>query len=187
MDWYTAKSLFLSWFSDIRFYSGGFVLWGDSSYKIKGPHMRSILNVMVPGDVLLRRYNNYLGSVLIKGYWSHAAIYVGNNRVIHMLGEGIVSEDILTFMRCDDIMILRSRDNSKVENAILWAEKFLADKIQYDYNFSTSDNVKHYCTEFVDICFGSPIGDKKGFNSIIYPDDFMNSEEFFEVWTKNKG
>ena len=108
MNWYAIKSKLLSFFSDIRIYPGGIVFAGDSSYKVKGPDMRQVLDRVLPGDILLRRYSHYLGSVLIKGHFSHAGIYVGNNKVVHMLGSGITEEDILTFLRCDDICIMRA-------------------------------------------------------------------------------
>lgn len=187
MDWYIIKSAFINWFSNIRIYSSGFVLWGDSSYKIKGNHMRGILSTLLPGDVLLRRYDNYLGSVIIKGYWSHAALYIGDNKIIHMLGDGIVEEDILTFLRCDNISVIRYNDSSKISEALIKAKKLLSEDIDYDYDFNIKDGKRHYCTELVDFCFGGPISGKKGFDSIIYPDDFMDSSEFFEVWNKTKG
>jgi len=104
-----AKKKFLSWGADIRVYKSPmfFVFFGDSHYKIKGVHMREILNTLKAGDVLLRKYDNYVGSRLIPGYWSHAAMYIGDDKVVHMLKGGIATEDILTFMRCDDIAILR--------------------------------------------------------------------------------
>jgi len=86
--WYNFKKWFLRWFSDIRLYKGGIIFFGDSHYDIKGKETREILDIIQPGDVFLRRYDHYLGSILIQGYWSHAGIYVGDNSVIHMIGKG---------------------------------------------------------------------------------------------------
>lgn len=178
---YNIKSAIISWFSDIRIYPGGFVLFGNSSYEIKGRHMRSILYALKPGDVLLRKYKYYIGSMMIPGYFSHAAIYVGDDSVIHMLGSGIVREDILTFMRCDDITILRA-DQVAAIYAKIRAEELLDKGIPYDYDF-TNDDSKLYCTEFIDDIFDRPIGIGKD-GKVIIPDDFLSCNFFQVVWTK---
>ena len=187
--WYTIKAKILSFFSDIRLYWCGVILFGDSHYKIKGPQMRKVLDLVKPGDVFLRKYDHYLGSVLIKGFWSHAAIYVGNNQVIHMLGDGITQEDILTFMRCDHIAILRCRDTTltlipiaieKARNQMV--RNFLpagSRQVAYDYNFEEGDE-KFYCTEFVSFCYGYPKFEQAG--KIILPDDFLYSI-FDNIWS----
>lgn len=180
---YDIKSGVLSWFSDIRFYKGGIILFGDSYYDVKGEHARQVLNIIEPGDVLLRKYDHYLGSRLISGYWSHVAIYVGDEYyVIHMLGEGITKEDILTFTRCDDICVLRAKDKSLVAEAIINAKKNYELGIKYDYDFKLS-NSKFYCTEFVDSLFSYPVQEKIGKDKIVLPDHFLDCKLFEEKLT----
>lgn len=181
--WYNIKAKVVDFFADIRFYWCGIILFGDSHYKIKGPHMRHILDIIQPGDVLLRRYDHYLGSVVIKGFWSHAAFYAGEDNVIHMLGKGITKEDILTFMRTDHVAVLRPKDPTLIPQAIELANQQLGKglinngprNIQYDYDFDTDKPDKQYCTEFVNYIFGRPI-DKK----VITPDDVLVSD-FFNI------
>lgn len=184
MNWYKIKSKLLSFFSDIRIYPGGIIIAGDSHYKLKGTDMREVLNVIEAGDVLLRRYSHYLGSVLIKGYYSHAAIYVGNDNVIHMLGEGINKEDILTFLRCDGLRILRSGSRLNKDVAINKAYKFLEEGIEYDYDFDTDSPKRFYCTEFVDNLFDYPVKKTLQKGEIVVPDDFIRANFFKTVWEK---
>lgn len=173
---YTIKASIVNFIADIRLYKGGIILYGDSHYDIKGPTARKIIDALEPGDVLLRTYKHYLGSILTKGYWSHAAIYVGNNNVIHMLGDGITTEDILTFTRCDDIAILRSKDLELISIAIEKANSYMAEDIEYDYDFDKKAD-KFYCTEFIWQCYSCPIIEDVG--RFILPDDFLKS--IFEV------
>lgn len=180
---YKIKSVVTDFFADIRFYPGGIILFGDSSYEIKGPHMREVLNNLSPGDILLRRYSHYVGSVVIPGHFSHAGLYIGNDEVIHMLGKGIAKEDILTFMRCDDMAIVRVRDESLVAPAIDQAKEWYSKEIEYDYNFETSKE-RFYCTELVDVCYGNLIRSKMGNKEIIMPDAFLDKEFFNLVWRK---
>lgn len=182
---YKVKAKTINFFSDIRVYKGGIVLFGASSYRIKGNHMRDIINTVQPGDVLLRRYDSYLGTFFIPGYFSHAAIYEGRDNVLHMMGDGIVSEDILTFMRCDDIRILRSTDSEEeIKYAVINAMLSYNFGVEYDFNFDADCPKKFYCTEFVDNCFGHPVRIMLGSGKKILPDDFLKTDYFKTVWTK---
>jgi hypothetical protein len=177
------KNATISWFSDIRFYNLGLIIWGDSTYKIKGVQMRKILDLLQPGDILLRKYDHYLGSVLIKGFWSHAAVYIGDNKVVHMLGDGITTEDILTFLRADHIFILRHKDKYMSGRICARAKDYSDDKIQYDYEFDLNDNTQMYCTEFVDVCADGIVKAcvKKG--SYLLPDDFLRCKSLERIWS----
>ena len=180
---YNAKAKILSFFADIRIYPGGIILFGDSHYHLKGDDIRGILNVLQPGDLLLRRYAHYLGSLAIPGHFSHGAIYVGDDKVIHMLGAGICEEDILVFTRCDDIAILRYKDPDIREAAITRAKEHLANEIEYDYYFDSKTPDRFYCTEFVDNIFDYPV--RNGMDKdIIYPDHFLESDRFDIIWRK---
>jgi len=178
----------LVFIAGIRFYKYPMflILWGDTSYKIKGPHMREILNIIQPGDVLLSRTNAHVFSRWgIPGYFSHSGFYVGNNKVIHMLDKGVVIEDILTFMRCDDLMVLRYCDDEEnIEKAISKAKDVLAEHVQYDYNFDASSSKRFYCTEFIDYIYGYPLKDKVlKVHKFIWPDD-INQDPFCPIWRK---
>lgn len=184
--WYEIKSAVIGWFGDIRIFKYPFfVLFGHTAYKIKGHHQRQIINILKPGDVLLRRYDNYISGLMIPGYFTHAALYVGDNQVIHLLGDGICKEDILTFMRCDDIKVLRFKNQSVIDKAIEKAYEQLDKKTEYDYDFDTNSPDRLYCTEFVDFCFDYPV---KPFikHSYIIPDDFLNSANFDVEWSKGE-
>lgn len=65
--------------------------------------------MLEPGDVILRGFDNYLDGYFIDdphGY-SHGAIYVGKEKIIHAVVEGVSEINVLDFMRCDRICILR--------------------------------------------------------------------------------
>jgi len=182
---YKIKKFIINFFGSIVLYPRPmFVMfYGGVHYKIKGPDLRHIIDALEPGDILLRTYDNYLSSIVIPGYWSHAAMYVGDDEVIHVGGDGIVKEDILTFTRCDDIAILRINDEERINVAIAKAFEYLAAGVKYDYDFEKSDDHKMYCTEFTDKCFdGIDYVSSKG---IIDPDDLLESE-FSIVWQGRK-
>jgi uncharacterized protein YycO len=135
-----------------------------------------ILNSLKIGDMLLRRFDHYLGSVLIPGFWSHVAIYLGGDQVVHMLGGGITVEDILTFTRADHLMIRRHVSKSIAQNAVREGVMLLEYPIEYDYNFDPKDASRFSCVEFVSRCYGLPL-------TIRLPDELANLPEFQTIWS----
>lgn len=185
---YKAYSEFLTWAGNIRIYPLGLVLFGKTSYNINGKDMREIISLIQPGDVLLRAYTNYVSSFFIKGAFSHAGIYIGENKVLHVMSEGILEEDILTFMRTDRLAVCRFNDpvvvvESAIERAVAQYNK----GSEYDFYFDTSCSKRFYCSEFVDFCLGYPIRIMNGDDGkIVYPDDFLDDVLFSIKWMKNK-
>jgi hypothetical protein len=122
---------FVTILGDIKLFKFPFwLVYDPGSYRIKGPEMRAIQSGVRPGDVFLRRYDNYLDSRIITGVFSHAALFLGEvtesdevetpegaNRamsfsvgpaqIAHSTAEGVHLEDILTFLQCDGVAILR--------------------------------------------------------------------------------
>jgi uncharacterized protein YycO len=172
------KIAFLRWGADILVFKGPMwlVFFDDIHYKIKGDDQRKILSTLKPGDILLRRYNHYLGSLLIPGYWSHAAIYVGEDSVIHMLGQGCTKEDILTFLRTDDLAIIRFNDETLATSAINKAIEFYNKKIPYDYEFDSQDLEELYCSKLTYLCYNKPKINQKTVTGNILPDDMLHME-----------
>jgi hypothetical protein len=130
---------FLTIFGDIKVFRFPFFLVYDpGSYQVKGDDVRALLQVLQPGDILLRSYANYLDGKFIPGKFSHAGLYcgtvgegdralvgtrqrsrgardeaqstlfhTGEQMVVHAMAEGVFIEDILTFSRCDQLVVLR--------------------------------------------------------------------------------
>lgn len=51
---------------------------GRSKKYIGPPQLDSILKLIRPGDIFLKRDNYYLSNVGIEGFWTHSAIYIGS-------------------------------------------------------------------------------------------------------------
>jgi cell wall-associated NlpC family hydrolase len=135
----TLSEWFLTVFGDIKVFRFPFFLVYDpGSYQVKGDDVRALIEVLQPGDILLRAYTNYLDGKFIPGKFSHAGIYcgavheddralvgtrqrsrgvrdqaqselfhTGAQMVVHAMAEGVFIEDILTFSRCDQLVVLR--------------------------------------------------------------------------------
>ena len=93
---------FMSWFGTLRLFwnvqpgdmvklrlPSGYVVENPRGYRIRGPDMEQLMQLVRPGDILLRAYDGYLDGMLIRksaatqvqplqpGWFTHAALYVG--------------------------------------------------------------------------------------------------------------
>lgn len=121
---------FLTIFGDIKVFRFPFwMVYDPGSYKVRGAEMRTIGDLLQPGDILLRKYDGYLDGRFIPGFFSHVGLYLGevapseepkvddprvkrsfasgSHMVVHSMAEGVFMEDVLNFLRCDYIGILR--------------------------------------------------------------------------------
>lgn len=117
----TLKQTLLEQLGHVRVY--GCPLWfvlNPAPFKVKARHIRRALDVLQPGDIIVRAYDTYLLSLFIPGRFSHSAVYVGKRTgygdaelVIHALGTGVQRQDVIDFlMACDAFAILRPADKS---------------------------------------------------------------------------
>ncbi len=187
-------------FGDIKVFPWPmFILYHPEGYKMKGEDVREVLNTIKPGDVLLRGYLRYIDGYFIPGTFSHAGMYVGENKVIHSMAEGIFKEDVINFCRCDMIAIMRVRGITDVEinQACIKAKVLIGTK--YDFEFESGDD-ELYCTEaVVKFLEHLDLEIEKTTTSILFglisktyyqPDTFYYSDnftcEYINQFTKNK-
>ena len=129
-----------------------FIQYKPKFHKLKGSDIRKVINELQPGDVLLRRYDGYLNVLLTPGFYSHSGIYIEKNTIMHMLGSGLVKEDILNFCKTDSICILRCNNPELLKEALIEIERVKILELEYDYEFETTDN-QYYCTELIDLIY----------------------------------
>ena len=88
-----------------------FVVYDPNMFCVTGEATLSAIKLLRPGDLIIRAYSGYLDSSLIPSGegWSHGAIYIGGNKIIHAVSEGVSETNIIEFSRCDRIAILRPR------------------------------------------------------------------------------
>jgi uncharacterized protein YycO len=148
-----------------------------SQHKMKGGEVQQILSVIEPGDILLRRHDNYLNTMFTPGFWGHCGLVVSKDLTIHSIGDGVIQESMLDFCRTDSVCVLRLKNitKEKANNAITRARSLLGQ--EYDFQFE-SGNTKYYCTELVDTCYGNIFADfyeKQISKKILLPRGILNS------------
>ena len=94
-------------------------------------------------------------NMCVPGYWTHTGVYVGNDKVVHStLSEGVIEEDILQFLQCDGIAVLRAPIEiiHDVMIEVPQDAKSLVGK-PYDFCFETFNDSAFYCTEVIKYIF----------------------------------
>lgn len=189
---YAIEKLVFTFIGDIKVHGWKRPLWftiNARGYQIKGEHYRIFSKLIQPGDIILRRYNDYLDSYLIPGFWNHTGIYTGEinenpEQVVHSISEGVLQEDLLNFIRTDHLVILRPTEEQKAE-AIEKALKIVGK--EYDFGFDFKDSVRFSCTELVSFCYPKlKVGKKRFFKFVIIADDFYNCSDLKIVWDSTK-
>lgn len=138
------------------------ISFAPAGFKVKGRKIRKAMNILQPGDVVCRRYTCYVDGWFIPGRFSHSGIYVGNDTIIHALGDGVQKIDPIDFFQCDGLAILRPKKQTVVGKACEIAKSYLG--YGYDYNFdicedySNQNDVQNrtktvYCHELTRSCF----------------------------------
>lgn len=174
-----------------------FLIYNLRGYKFKKTF--DIMNIIKPGDIILRTYDNYLSYFFIPGEWKHAALVVDKKHVIHSITAGVVKEDIIQFCRTDHICVIRLKEGTFIDNkhfikrAIKLAHAELGK--QYDYEFDSTNQRKFYCSELVDFCYQGllkltpkPCKILKIFNTmpIISPSDLAESTEIEIIYNSKE-
>lgn len=174
---------FLTVLGDIKVYRYPFfVVYDPTTFRIKGHHTRQAMDVLCPGDIVLRRYDGYMDGWFIPGKYTHSGIYVGGGRIVHAIAENVCEIDVIDFLRCDGYCILRPRDGAACNEAIARARSLIG--CPYDFYFS-DDNGAYYCHELTASCYpGKDIRKKAAFVLGIrvepryLADSFIDSDDF---------
>ena len=158
-----------------------FITFSPTSYKLSGRASRIFSDTVLPGDVILRRYDRYLTSLMVPGFYSHVGIAVSKTRVVHAIGgEGVIEEDLLQFLRTDHACILRPRTGADVKKyAIKYAVSNLG--LPYDILFYSKDSSALYCTELITKSYRSIVPKEVLNKDRVPPDDLLELQIFEKV------
>lgn len=191
-----------------------FLSWASGKHmpfthkKVTGLAYYRALPYLKPGYIFLTKIRGELTSIIIPGYWSHAAIYspqvIGNINefVIEAEGPGVIRTDLVSFLLTkDEFMILApiGIPDYVCELAADLAHRQMG--LPYDYKLQPTfaDDVPKafYCSGLVwwaydkackEFKFPCPFVAKKQLGVFtISPDDISNSANFRVIFDSRKG
>lgn len=172
-----------------------------SKKKVTANMVEDILKIIEPGHVLVSTTYGELSNLFIPGKFRHAAIYVGNGRVVEAIGIGVRNVSIYQFCMTKDLVVLLDNLEANheqmqlvVTNAISCVGK------PYDYDFwiphehsNSKVNEAFYCAELVWYCYKQACPNMEfklrqvmGARTVI-PDDFVNANKYWQkLWCSDK-
>ena len=180
---YTFASKFLTWFGDIKVFPRPmFIVRAPEFFKMTGDKIIEVMDILKPGDIILRGYDYYLDGKFIpdKLKFSHGAIYIGDGKIIHAVAEGVSYINAVEFCECDRIAIFRPKKGQKT--AIAKAKKFAKSKVPYDFGFSRGTSAM-YCFELCGECYDKlniPRCTVKKLFGLLKKEDVFLAESFFK-------
>ncbi|MEI6884988.1 MAG: YiiX/YebB-like N1pC/P60 family cysteine hydrolase [Bacteroidota bacterium] len=111
--------------------------------------LEPFIGLLQPGMVILSHKKYELTNWFIRGYWTHAAIYINDKYVIEAISKGVVKKELKTFINTvDDFIILKPKfcDQAVMKEAVDFVETIVG----YPYNFTfRSRKESFYCSELV--------------------------------------
>ena len=155
---------------------------------------RQVLACIKRGDLILAGTLRRVSRFLIKGLVTHSALYLGRDKIIHVIVDGvevISLEDL--FLEYDYVVVLRPNIEKNKTKVINKAIAYMRAQIgkPYDFDFEYKDN-KFFCSELITSGFvyaGFDLGIKKNKSildkivpsksNIIYPVEFLSGN--FEI------
>ena len=167
--------------------------------RVTGDDMWKIIECLEPCDMLLRKYDRYLNTLLERalpkikggewGFWGHAGFFAGDHAVLHSVEEGCVRTNILDFIQADAVAVRRVPGLTK-EDKDYYIERAwdkVEDKTPYDYDFKRG-NIGIYCSEYYDTIFEGRFEEdyeEVGGQMVITPDGLFRSKQAETILTIN--
>lgn len=180
---YKLWTKFLTAFGNVKIFKWPlFLVYDPDDFQVTGDKVLDIMDILWPGDIVLRGYNHYLDGKFIPDplKYSHGAIYVGDNTLIHAVAEGVSKVNVVDFCQCDRIAIFRPKKYKTY--AIAKAKKFLADKTPYDFGFKRGTSAL-FCFELCGECYDKldiPKSDASYFFGLVKRKDIFLAQSFFK-------
>lgn len=114
--------------------------------KVSGKHVFALMEILKPGDILMRGWRHYLNGYFIPGNYSHGGIYIGDNQVLHAVPEGVVRCNLIDFIMADRFCVLRPNCSANAPAAVSNAKDFEARRVPYDFKMTEGQDAL-YCFE----------------------------------------
>lgn len=141
------------------------------------------------GDVLLRRTEGTSGNLFIPSWWKHAAVYVGNGKIVEATFEGVKTTTLEEFFaHGDHVAVVRPKGMNVLErhDIVRYAKQQVGKPYDFDMNFD--DDGRLSCTELayraVRAGSGKDIVEQNWFGAVV-GDSFL-TDKFEVIYSSNE-
>lgn len=141
-----------------------------------------------PGDVLLRRTEGTSGNYFIPSWWKHAAVYVGNGKVVEATFAGVKTTSLKEFFEHGDhAAVVRAKDLSEKEQKAMAKFAKRQEGKPYDFDVDFNDASRLTCTELayqaLKAVKGKEVAEQNWFGAVV-GDSFL-TDKFEVVFTSS--
>jgi Permuted papain-like amidase enzyme, YaeF/YiiX, C92 family len=107
-----------------------------------------LLQMLRPGDVFVTRKDAAVTNYFLPGYWPHAALYVGDDKVVESLKDGVRERSMDSPFGNDAVAVVRPLLTPElIQQAIQRARTHIGKPYDFDFDFTRADRM--VCTEVV--------------------------------------
>ncbi|MNS62662.1 hypothetical protein D3C72_957310 [compost metagenome] len=141
-----------------------------------------------PGDVLLRRTEGTSGNYFIPSWWKHAAVYVGNGKVVEATFAGVKTTSLKEFFEHGDhAAVVRAKDLTEDEQKAMAKFARRQEGKPYDFDVDFNDASRLTCTELayqaLKAVKGKEVAQQNWFGAVV-GDSFL-TDKFEVVFTSS--
>lgn len=141
-----------------------------------------------PGDVLLRRTEGTSGNYFIPSWWKHAAVYVGNGKVVEATFSGVKTTSLKEFFEHGDhAAVVRAKDLTDRERKAMVKFAKRQEGKPYDFDVDFNDASRLTCTELayqaLKAVKGKEVAQQNWFGAVV-GDSFL-TDKFDVVFTSS--
>lgn len=130
-----------------------------SQHKIKAMHYRDVEAILRPGDVIVSQKSGSLSSWFIPGFWDHASMYCGDDKIVEAVGSGVREGDIIDQVVGRDAIII-TRPKFATPEQMIAAAQWAKEQIGSPYDlFFHPDNEAFYCSELIWLAYANAVGE----------------------------
>ncbi|MFK8114399.1 MAG: YiiX/YebB-like N1pC/P60 family cysteine hydrolase [Rubripirellula sp.] len=116
--------------------------------RLPAPVIERMESILKPGDVFVTRKDSAVTNYFLPGYWPHAAMYIGGQRVVESLKDGVRERTMDSPFGNDAVAVIRPRlEQSLIAEAIERSRTHLGKPYDFDFDFTRADRM--VCTEVV--------------------------------------
>lgn len=115
---------------------------------VRAAHCRRMMGIILPGDIICRKYDCYADRFLIPGEFTHSGIVESSQYMIHAVAEGVERIDVLDFVKdTDGFIVLRPGHGYDPKAAVEYARAQLGKPYDFKFQAEAGPVVAFFCHE----------------------------------------
>jgi len=151
-----------------------------------------VLEILLPGDYILARTNGEFSTIMIPGFYKHAAIYIGDGKIIDATSVGVTERYLADLMMdTDNVAIMRVPNLTKDQQSLIVSYCKYSIGTPYDFEVYVESRTSLYCSELVYVsinyalqCNYIELRESMGIPTVTPDDLYLMTKKANLIWEK---